>query len=155
MIMKKKIFIKVSGDLIDKDTTIKLIAEKTHDAEVVVCVGGGTQINEVFQDANISLRKHGPLGREHQSDFEKNLAAKVLNENVTHTKSLLKKKGVFCKVIPPILDIGKVYCHVNGDQMVLASYLGFDELYILTTVERASKKRQEFSLYPKVLIMAI
>ncbi len=120
---------------------------------VVICVGGSTQINEAFKKAGFPVRKFGPLGREFKNLKEKNLAKEILEKNKIKAKNLLKEIGVKAKVTIPILDIGGVCCHLNGDQLVLSAYHGFDVLYVVTTKERVMKKKEHFDAYPKIKVV--
>src|SRR5271169_2335412 len=151
--MPQNIFVKISGDLIDNEQAVRWIAEHSKNTSMVVCVGGGTDINNALVDAGIPMRKHGPLGREHQSEAERAIADEVLAKNVIKTKSLFKERAIDSEVIAPIINIGGIMCHVNGDQMILAAYLGFDQLFVLTTVDRVTKKEAEFANYAKVKVV--
>ncbi len=62
--------IKVSGDLYQNPSTIDFIRRISAKGDTVVCVGGGTQINQALLTAGYSLKKHGPLGRELYSQKE-------------------------------------------------------------------------------------
>ncbi|MHB8860210.1 MAG: hypothetical protein ACYC48_00540 [Minisyncoccota bacterium] len=148
-----KIFVKISGDLIENELVLGWLSERPQEGRLVVCVGGGVQINRALVEAGIPLRKHGPLGREHRSDEERIIAEKILTENVEKMRVLCDERKIDCEAIPPIIEIGGISCHINGDQIILAAYLGYDQLFILTTADRVEKKENEFKQYPKIKIV--
>jgi acetylglutamate kinase len=151
--MSQNIFVKISGDLIDTEKVFRWISKCSKRGKIVICVGGGTQINNALAEAGIPFRKHGPLGREHQSEAEKTIAEKILAKNVKKMKSLCKKHSINCKIIAPIIEIGGTQCHINGDQIILAAYLGYDQLFVLTTAHRVKKKQNDFRQYPKIKVV--
>ena len=129
------------------------IKKYSKNRKLVICVGGGTQINNALAEAGIPFRKHGPLGREHQSEKEKIIAEKILAENVEKMRMFCKKQRINCKIIAPIIEIGGRKCHINGDQIILAAYLGHDQLFVLTTADRIKRKEKEFAPYPKIKVV--
>lgn len=152
MMSRKSCLVKISGDMFNNDVLqwIKTLSQKYF---VVVCVGGGTQINEAFGKANLPVSNFGPLGREANSFEERQLARNVLEENQMDVQDRLDEIGARVSVVLPVLDIGSVLCHVNGDQFVITAYHGFDILYVVTTYQRANKKRKIFAKYSKVEVM--
>jgi len=62
-------------------------------------------------------------------------------------------KGVV--VVSPILYVGSVLCPINGDDLVKAYELGFDEIYVFTTADRVNKKTRVFKDIPKVKIVGV
>ena len=151
--MTQNIFVKISGDLIENEEVLRWLGERSQEGRLVVCVGGGTQINNALAEAGIPLREHGPLGREHESEEERAIAEKILAENVGRTRTRCDERKISCEVIAPIIEIGGVQCHINGDQIPLAAYLGYDQLFILTTIDRVEKKEIAFEQYPKIKIV--
>ena len=61
---RRSAFVKVSGDLYRSPEFIAKVAELSRTYFVVICVGGGTQINMMLADKGIERKSHGPLGRE-------------------------------------------------------------------------------------------
>ncbi len=61
--------------------------------------------------------------------------------------------GVHASVVIPVIEIGTVLCHVNGDQFILAVYHGFDALWVVTTKDRVEKKKSLFSSYKKIRVI--
>lgn len=146
--------VKVSGDLYDCEDCLDWIAKLTKDYFVVICIGGGTQINEAFRQRGFPIRQHGPLGRETETFQERQLARDVLEENQLKMQDLLAERGIIATVIIPVLDIGSVLCHVNGDIFILAAYHGFDRIYVITTPERTTDKGKSLTKYPKIEVIA-
>lgn len=153
--MKKNAFVKVSGDLCRTEETLDLIRQLSADYFVVVCVGAGTQINQAFAERGLPVTKHGPLGRETKTLEERQLARDVLEQNEVAVQDLLAERGIHTVVVTPVLTVGTVLCHVNGDVYVLTVYHGFDRIVVVTTVDRVEKKREHFSQYPKVEVVGV
>lgn len=151
---RKNCFVKISGDML-RDEVLEWIRELNREYFVVMCVGGGTQINDAFAKVGLPVGKFGPLGRETQTFRERQLARDVLEENQTEIQDRLAVLGVHVSVVIPVLDIGTVLCHVNGDQFTLAAYLGFDVLYVVTTFDRIEEKRETYAPYPKVKVVGL
>ena len=122
---------------------------------VVICVGGGTQIKEAFAKAGFPDSAYGPLGRETKSFAERQLARDVLEHNQATLQDRLSEEKIPALVVIPVLDIGNVLCHVNGDQFVLTAYLGYDSVYVVTLPEREAKKRKDFAPYPKIQVISL
>ncbi|HBI25591.1 MAG: hypothetical protein UT41_C0001G0292 [Candidatus Wolfebacteria bacterium GW2011_GWC2_39_22] len=150
--MNKTAFVKISGDLISREDVLDWIRVLTQDYFVVVCSGGGTQINKAFEERGIPV-VFGPLGREIERFEDRQFAREILEKNQAEIQDLLQAKQIQATVVIPVLDIGSVLCHVNGDVYVLAAYLGFDALYVLTLEDRVVKKTEEFKMYPKVTVV--
>jgi hypothetical protein len=149
MAPRKNCFVKVSGDMFD-DRVLNWIKRLGEEYFVVVCVGGGTQINEAFRQAGFPIRKFGPLGRPTDTLEEKQLARSVLEKNQLEVQERLAKLNAYVSVVIPVVEIGTVLCHVNGDQYLLTAYNGFDILYVVTTLDRLEKKKEQFAPYPKI-----
>ncbi len=152
---RQSAFVKVSGDVCTSPVFLEFVRSISHNYEVVVCVGGGTQINQAFLEAGLLVEKYGPLGRETKSLRERQLARDVLEENKIAVQDALESLKISATVVIPVLDIGSVLCHVNGDQMIRTVYLGFDKLYVVTTGDRVSQKRKEFASLPKVEVVSL
>ncbi len=126
---KKNIFMKASGDLFTHPDFIQIVRKCVEEgSHVVICTGGGGQINRMFRELGTGedKEKHGPLGRELVTDDQKNRARKVLEKNQENLEAILEEEKIKAAVVIPVLDIDGVVCHINGDQMVRASYIGFD-----------------------------
>jgi acetylglutamate kinase len=151
----KNIFIKVSGDLYKNDSFLEFVSNVSKDSYAVICVGGGTQINAALEAKGFTLSKHGPLGRELGTLEEKQIARDVLEQNQNELQNILIEKRIVANVVIPVLDMGTVTCHVNGDEMLKAVYLGFDKLYVITLADRVLKKEEQFKELPKIEIVGL
>lgn len=150
---RENCLIKFSGDVFLRDDVLDWMRTLTSQYFVVVCVGGGTQINEAFNKKGFSVGKFGPLGRETKSFEEKILARDVLEINQCELQDKFAELGIYVTVVIPVFYIGDVLCHVNGDQFVLAAYHGFNVIYVVTTDDRVSKKSELFACYEKIKVV--
>jgi len=150
---RKNCLIKISGDTINANV-LNWIKKLSREYFLVICIGGGTQINEAFSKAGLSTGKFGPLGRETTNLKEKQLARDVLEKNQEEVQDRLADLGVHASVVIPVIEIGTVLCHVNGDQFVLSAYHGFDVLYIVTLKDRVEIKKGFFAQYKKIQVVA-
>jgi len=151
--VRQPVIVKVSGDLWDRNDVIEWIRKKAAEYYVVVLVGGGTQINKAFEQRGLKIGEHGPLGRETNSFEERQLARDVLERNQAELQDLLFSRGIFAIVVKPVLEIGDVLCHVNGDIYILTVYHGFDKIYVLTTESRVKAKKRELKKYLKIEVV--
>jgi len=150
---RTKIFVKISGDIIKRPDVIEWVRSIAFGRNyIVICTGGGSQINEEFKRRGIPP-DFGPLGRATKSFEERQIARDVLEKNQAEVQDLLSDNGIHAEVIIPVLDLGTVLCHVNGDILVLAAYHGFDKLFVLTLEGREEKKTEEFGKYPKIEVI--
>jgi len=152
----KTIFVKVSGDLfLDPVFFEKLVPLYKKAAYLLICVGGGSQINDALETAGFTLKLHGPLGRELKTMKERVIARDVLRKNRETLKEHLRAKFPKAVAIMPVIEKGPVICHINGDELVRTMYNGFDELHVFTRRDRVEKKRIEFHGLPKVKVIGI
>lgn len=152
---RENILVKVSGDVFLLPEFIDWIARLAYESHVVICIGGGTQIKEEFKRRGWKDDNYGPLGRETKTAEEHLIAREILESNKAKLKELFAKARVSdVVVVIPMLNIGGVSCHVNGDQYLLAAYLGFDRLYAVTLAQRAEAKQQQFAFLPKIQVKA-
>jgi len=151
--LRKTAFVKVSGDLISRPDVVEWLRSVASTRYTVVCVGGGTQINEEFRRRGLKI-EFGPLGRRTNTFTERQLAKNVLEDNQAMVQDLLFEKGIYASVEIPVLNIGSVLCHVNGDVFVRAAYLGFDDLYVLTYESRKADKEKGFEGLRKVNVVS-
>lgn len=148
-------FVKVSGDEYLNPQFKTWLREQCSMSWVVICVGGGTQINNEFRRRGIPVDQHPtPLGREIRPFEHRQLARDILEKNKMDLEDALDAEGIHATVIIPVLDLGSVLCHVNGDQMVRSAYVTFTKLFVVTTPNRAEKKKSEFKGLPKVEVIA-
>lgn len=150
---RKTAFVKLTGDLAEvRPDVIEWLRALASDHYVVICTGGGTQINKIFSERGIPF-VFGPLGREIGTFEGRQLARNVLETNQAEIQDRLAEHGINATVIIPVLDVGSVLCHINGDVFVHAAYLGFDRIFVLTLKSRTERKKKEFEKYPKVEIV--
>lgn len=116
-------FVKVSGDAFRNLAFLAWVADLSQGRYVVVCVGGGTQINEELERQGMPFKPHGPLGRELETFAHRQLARNILELNAVECEDVLAAEGIHVHVTIPVLEVGGVLCHVNGDQMVRTVYL--------------------------------
>ena len=147
-------FIKVSGDLLEHESAIDFIVSVAKTSTVIVCVGGGTKISEEFRSHGIPII-FGPLGREYKNVNERLIAYAVLNEHKQVMQKRLQEKGIRGVVITPVIIVGAQRCPINGDQLVLAAYHGYDKFIILTLKKRLKKKQEQFAAYPKIEVVGL
>lgn len=148
---RKTAFVKISGDLIDKESVLNWLKSIAQTFFTVICVGGGTQINKAFEEKGYPIN-FGPQGRITETFEERQLARDVLEENQMYIQDLLAERGIMAIVIIPVHDIASVPNHVNGDDFVLLA-TGFDEAYILTLENRVEEKEKKFKNHPKIKIV--
>lgn len=152
---RKTALVKVSGDVFASPEFIEKIGRMTEGFFVVICVGGGKQINEALEARGLPRKDHGPLGRELETLELRQLARDVLERNKAKLEDLLAAEYIHATVEIPVLDIAGVMCHVNGDEFIKLGYNGFDELFVVTTFDRVKAKQAQFAPYPKIKILAL
>jgi len=150
--MRKTALVKVSGDLVSRPDVIEWLRKLTATHYTVICVGGGSQINAEFERRRIKV-DFGPLGRRTKNFEERQLARNILEKNQAMIQDLLAENGITAVVVIPVLDIGSVLCHVNGDIYVRAAYLGFDDLYVLALESRKANKEKAFKELRRVQVI--
>ena len=153
--MRQNYLVKLSGDMIPLQADlVHWLREKAANNYLVILVGGGTQINEAFKEAGFPVRKHGPLGRELETLGKRQLARDVLEMNQAAIQDGLSAAGIQCAVEIPVIQVGTVLCHVNGDQYLLSAYNGFDQLYVITTIDRHDAKVEQFKKYEHIHVLS-
>lgn len=148
---RRTAFVKISGDLIDKESVLQWLKSIASEFFTVVCVGGGTQISKAFSEKGFPI-EFGPQGRITKTFEERQLARDVLEKNQVYVQDILAENSIVATVIIPVLDIASVLNHVNGDDFALLA-TGFDEVYILTLENRVSTKEEQFRDYPKISVV--
>jgi len=148
----KNILIKSSGDVLNNKKLIGFIKNKAKKSRVVVICGGGTQISEALIKAGYKI-KYDEYGRITKTTKEKNIVKKVLEKHKKELEKIINSKNA--KVAIPILKVEGAECHINGDNMVKACYLGFNSIYIFTLKGRIRGKQEIFKNYPKVKIIGM
>ncbi len=134
---------KMSGDVIEDEPAYDLVDRTSRKRHSVVLVGGGRQINAAMIKAGFPIC-FGLLGREIKTVEEKHIVERVLKDNQAQVQDIFRRRRIVAEVAIPITTVGSVVCPVNGDIMLLSSYIGFDRLFCLTLKQRVQEKRELF-----------
>lgn len=129
--MKKNILVKISGDLVNNRKALKFIQELTKKYYVVVIVGGGTQISKRLKKAGYETKFKNGI-RIHPDLRSRKIARDVLEE----IEAKVQDKLIGALVITPYLYIGRVLCHINGDELFDILAPSFDKAFCLTLKNR-------------------
>lgn len=146
----KNVLIKISGNLTKSKKALDFIKKKSRKNYVIVVCGGGSRINQALEKAGHKVRfnKHGRITETWQ---ERKIARDILEQEEKNLQDKLIGSGAIIQA--PVLYAGSVVCHINGDNLVKAFYLGFDEIFVLTKEKRIKdKKKKIFEEYPKIKI---
>jgi hypothetical protein len=151
--MRETVLVKLTGDLAElRPDVLDWLRPLAKEYFVVICTGGGTRISERCKIEGIPF-EFGPLGRELTTFPGKQMARDELENNQAEIQDKLALERIPATVIIPVLDIGSVLCHVNGDQFVKTAYLGFNKIYVLTLNSRLEKKKEELAALPKIEVV--
>lgn len=149
----KNILVKISGDLVRSKKMFNFLKKKARKNFVVVICGGGSAINEALKSAGIEF-DFGPAGR--ITTFKgRQIARNVLEERQAKLQDKFVPRGINAVVVIPVIDIGTILCHANGDKFLKLGYNTFDELYCLTEKQRMESKKEIFVDYPKIKVIGI
>jgi acetylglutamate kinase len=149
----KNILVKGSGDVTGKRKFFNFVVNKAKNNYMVVICGGGTKISAALKKAGYVVKFDKKGRRITRTWAERMIMRNVLEQEEKSLQDKFVGKGVI--VIPPILYAGSVLCPINGDDLVRAYELGFDEIYILTKKKRFKKKKANFRDLPKVKVLPI
>jgi|WetSurMetagenome_2_1015567.scaffolds.fasta_scaffold875811_1 acetylglutamate kinase len=149
----KNILVKGSGDITDSLQFFNFVVEKARDNYVVVICGGGTKISAALEKAGYAI-EYDKLGRRVTKTWEERIIMRdVLEHEEKRLQDKFAGKGVI--VVSPILYAGSALCPINGDDLVKAYDLGFDEIYVFTKNTRIERKQAIFQEFSKVKIVGI
>lgn len=149
----KNILFKGSGDITDSKKFFDDVVASAKNNYVVVICGGGTKISVALKAAGFEI-KFDDLGRRITETWDERMIMRhVLEVEEKRQQDKFVGKGVNVKA--PILHAGSVLCPINGDDLVKAWDLGFDEIYVYTKPEREKKKKEIFKDFPKVDIISV
>lgn len=149
----KNILIKGSGDITDSQQFFNFVVEKAKENYVVVICGGGTKVNTALESAGYIV-EFDILGSRITKTWEERIIMRdVLEHEERRLQDKFVGKGVI--IVSPILYAGSALCPINGDNLVKAYDLGFDEIYVFTTTGRIKKKKDVFKEWPKVKVIGI
>ncbi|OGD68142.1 hypothetical protein A2996_00565 [Candidatus Campbellbacteria bacterium RIFCSPLOWO2_01_FULL_34_15] len=149
----KTILIKGSGDVTERQEFLDFITEKSKKDYVVVICGGGSKINKALKEGGYSVQFDDSGRRITKTPEEKTIARNILEKERNILQDKFYTKNVF--VLSPILYAGAVICHINGDDLVKAYELGFDEIFVFTKEKRIEKKKLIFKNNSKVTIIGV
>lgn len=151
--MRQNVLIKISGDLVKDERTLNFIAERARGNFVVVISGGGTEISEELKAAGIKF-EFGPAGR--ITDYAgRQIARDILERHQAQLQDEFITRGINVVVVIPVIEIGTVLCHINGDDFLKLGYNSFDALYCFTRLEKIQDKENVFREYPKIRVIGI
>lgn len=149
----KNILIKVSGDVKDNKRFREFAINLAKNSFVVVVVGGGTEISKKLKEAGYDIAFDDVHGRITETWEERKIAREVLEKNAKNLQDSFVGRGII--VVPSVVDIVGITCHINGDNYVKSAYLGFDELYVFTLKKRETTKKEIFKNYKKVKVISM
>lgn len=150
--MIKNILIKASGDVIKKTKVLNFIKKNGKKNYTVVICGAGTKIGKALNEKGYKT-KFNAHGRITETFEERKVVRDVLEGEQRKLQD--KLIGTGASVVAPIIKLGSVLCHINGDAYVKAGYLGFDEIYVFTLKNRIENKKKIFDDFPKVKIVGV
>ena len=107
---RKKVLVKVSGDEFRNSEFLKWIGDRSRESYVVICVGGGTQINKEFTRRGFRVKKKGPAGREPDTFEQLQVARDTVEVNAMELEDILAEQGIYVRVEVPFWNIGGVFC---------------------------------------------
>ena len=149
----KNVLIKGSGDVTDSQKFFDFAVEKALNNYVLVICGGGTKISLALESAGYTI-EFDELGSRITKTWEERIIMRnVLENEEKRLQDEFVGKGIV--VESPILYGGKVLCPINGDDLVWAYRIGYDEIYVFTTMDRVEEKKHKFHDIPKVKVAGI
>ena len=150
----RNVLIKGSGDVTDSQEFFDFAVEKAINNQVLVICGGGTKINLALKSAGYEVRFDELGCRITETWDERMIMRNVLEREEKSLQDKFVGKGVMVEA-PIIYSSNKVLCPINGDDLVWAYRIGFDEIYIYTTKDRIEVKKKKFLKIPKAEIIGI
>lgn len=149
----KNILIKGSGDVTDSQTFFEFVIEKARSNYVFVICGGGTKISSALESAGYTVKFDADGSRITETWEERMIMRDVLEREEKRLQDKFVGKGVVVEA--PILYAGKALCPINGDDLVWAYRIGFEEIYVFTTKDRVENKKHIFCNLSKVRVIGI
>ena len=144
-----QILIKITGDLRGNQEILNLIREQASAGDVVVLIGGGTDITAVLKSQDPEYEPDfRQEGRVLTEQWQKIVAKKVLENNRSYLQKALRDAQITAKVIIPVMQpTPGVICHVNADKYAAHLSNGFDRVFIITLPKRLRAKKKEFATH--------
>jgi acetylglutamate kinase len=146
---KPNAYVIISGNLLENEDALDWLRKLVKEYHVSVCIGGGEQINQAFQERGWE-NKFGPMGRICETLEQRQVCEKVLKENQAIIQDLFNEKGITAEVKIPFGYDGDVLSPVNNDHMISRVYNGHDRIFRLTTIEKKAKKEAFFKEFSRV-----
>lgn len=149
----KNILIKGSGDVTDSKEFFDFVVKKAKKNYTALIPGAGTKISAALKEAGFKI-KFDKLGRRVTKTWKERLIMRdVLEQEQARLEQKFVGKGVV--ILPPILYGGSVLCPINGDDLVKAYDIGYDEKYVFTKKDRVEEKVKKFKDYPTVKVRGV
>lgn len=136
--MPKNILIKVSGDLVKRKKVIDFIKGKATKNFVVILTGGGSDISFLLKKAGIDF-KFTTAGRVIKNFHGRQLARDVLEKKQKMLQNKFIRLSIRAVAEIPVINLGGILCHLNGDNLAEACSVNFDETYVVTRKGRNKK----------------
>ncbi len=145
----QQILIKITGDLRGNPEILDLIRDQASVGDVVVLIGGGTDITEALKSQDPAYEPNfREEGRVLTEPWQKIVAKKVLENNRSYLQKKLRNAQITAKVIIPVMQpTPGVICHVNADKYAAHLSNGFDRVFIITLPKRLRAKKKEFATH--------
>jgi hypothetical protein len=150
MMQIKKALEKISGDLVRNEDVLCWLKEISQKYILTICLGSGTQINEVFR-ANGYTIKFGEQGRVCETLEQSLLAYEIQKKNKKTFEDLLIAEGINAIVEIPVVIENGIIRHINGDDYIRYAK-GYDRKDVLTLKNREEDKKEQFKDYPEIKI---
>lgn len=135
MARRKRKLVKISGTVLGDPTKEEALSEQLRSSKkghnLWVLCGGGKAITAALRKARVRF-KFIDGQRVIRGERGKRIAAQILNDNVKALAGLLREQRIEAVVFPPIIQIGDVYCHLNGDTFVEIIRREFKKVVIIT-----------------------
>lgn len=112
----KNILIKVSGDLVDNKKTFAFIKKKAEKNFVVILIGGGTEISKALAEEGIKSF-FTEIGRVITTFKGRQIARDILEQHQKKLQDRINEAGITAVVEVPVINLGSVLCHINGDKL--------------------------------------
>lgn len=132
--------IKVSGDLVGNQDATRIIKSEAINNFTVVLVGAGSDISGALKKERLDS-VFTEAGRVISEFRGRQLARNILEENQKAMQNELIKNGINAIVEIPVISLGGVLCHLNGDNMAVACSVNFDETIVITKKGRSKDLR--------------
>lgn len=145
---KPNAFVIISGNLLENKDVRRDLKELQEKYYVAVCIGGGEQINQAFEERGWK-NNFGPMGRICETLEQRKVCEDVLKNNQAIVQDSFSDDGIIARIVIPFSD-DDVLSPVNGDHMIFQKYNGYDLILRFTTKKREKAKKAYFKRIEKV-----